>query len=284
MHVTLLSVAALALAPAADPYPNARILVEPEALLKLDAKGLVILDARDEAAYKAGHIPGAVRMPLAAWSKAVPDKPEAWAKRLADLGVRPNTPVVVYGGADLREAARAWWLLQYAGAENVRLLNGGLPAWEKAGGPTETKGNSPVAVEPAPPAVQPGRLAEKKDVLDAVKGKAAQILDARSEDEYCGTSDTAKRSGHIPGATWVEWTELLGKDKKFKSADELRALFAERKIDLDRPAVTYCQSGGRAAVLAFGLELMGAKDVRNYYKSWAEWGNADDTPIQKPKK
>jgi thiosulfate/3-mercaptopyruvate sulfurtransferase len=48
--------------------------------------------------------------------------------------------------------------------------------------------------------------------------------------------------------------------------------------------ITYCQSGGRAAVLAFGLELMGAKDVRNYYKSWAEWGNAPDTPVEVPKK
>ena len=112
----------------------------------------------------------------------------------------------------------------------------------------------------------------------------AQIIDARSTDEFCGTSSTAKRNGHIPGATALEWTDLLGKDKKFKSPEELQKVFAEKKIDLDRPAVTYCQSGGRAAVVAFGLELMGAKNVRNYYKSWAEWGNAEDTPVEVPKK
>jgi thiosulfate/3-mercaptopyruvate sulfurtransferase len=282
MHATLY-IFALALAPAAETYPNARILVEPDAL-KADTKGLVILDARNEAAYKEGHVPGAVHLPVAGWSKAVPDRPEAWAKRLADLGVRSDSSVVVYGGADVREAARAWWLLRYAGAENVRLLNGGYPAWEKAGGTSETKVNVAAAIEVAKPSVQRGRLAEKKDVLAMIKDRSAQILDSRSEDEFCGTSDTAKRSGHIPGATHIEWTELLGKDKKFKSPDELRKLFADRKIDLDKPAVTYCQSGGRAAVLAFGLELMGAKDVRNYYKSWAEWGNAPDTPIEKPKK
>jgi thiosulfate/3-mercaptopyruvate sulfurtransferase len=284
MHASLLSIAALALTPAADPYPNAHILIEPEALLKLDAKGLVILDARDEGAYKSGHIPGAVRFPVSDWGKAVPDKPEAWAKRLADLGVRPKTAVIVYGGADVRDAARAWWLLKYAGAENVRLLNGGLPAWEKASGTSETKVNNPAAVEVESAAVKPGRLAEKKDVLAAVKDKNAQILDTRSEDEYCGRTNTAKRNGAIPGALWIEWTELIGKDKKFKSAEELRALFAERKVDLEKPAVTYCQSGGRAAVVAFGLELMGAKNVRNYYKSWAEWGNAPDTPVATPKK
>ena len=52
--------------------------------------------------------------------------------------------------------------------------------------------------------------------------------------------------------------------------------------DVSKPAVTHCQSGGRASVLAFTLELMGARDVRNYYKSWAEWGNADDTPVVRP--
>ena len=51
-------------------------------------------------------------------------------------------------------------------------------------------------------------------------------------------------------------------------------------MDLDKPNITYCQGGGRAAVAAFGLELAGAKNVRNYYASWAEWGNDPDTPVE----
>jgi len=283
MNATLLTWALL-LSPAADAYPNPRILIEADALPKLDPKAAVILDARDEKAYLAGHVPGAIRLPTAEWSKAVPDTPEAWAKRLAQLGVRTDTPVVVYAGADVRDAARAWWLLKYAGAEDVRLLNGGYPAWEKAGGKAETKENAARPVEPGKPAVRTDRLAEKKDVQAILKDKSSQILDARSEGEYCGTAGAATRKGHIPGAVALEWSDLLTPDKKFKSPDELRKLFVERKVDLDKPAVTYCQSGGRAAVLAFGLELMGAKHVRNYYKSWAEWGNAGDTPVEVPKK
>jgi len=283
MNATLLTWALL-LSPAADAYPNPRILIEADALPKLDPKAAVILDARDEKAYLAGHVPGAIRLPTAEWSKAVPDTPEAWAKRLAQLGVRTDTPVVVYAGADIRDAARAWWLLKYAGAEDVRLLNGGYPAWEKAGGKAETKENAARPVEPGKPAVRTDRLAEKKDVQAILKDKSSQILDARSEGEYCGTAGAATRKGHIPGAVALEWSDLLTPDKKFKSPDELRKLFVERKVDLDKPAVTYCQSGGRAAVLAFGLELMGAKHVRNYYKSWAEWGNAGDTPVEVPKK
>ena len=88
----------------------------------------------------------------------------------------------------------------------------------------------------------------------------------------------------IPGAVHLEWRELIDPSThRFKSPDELGKLFKEKNIDLQKPIVTHCQSGGRAAVMAFALELMGAKDVSNYYKSWAEWGNADNTPIVKPK-
>jgi thiosulfate/3-mercaptopyruvate sulfurtransferase len=284
MNATLLTWAALALTPAADTYPNARILVEADAVSKLDPKTTVVLDARDERAYLEGHIPGAVRLPVADWGKAVPDTPEAWARRLAQLGIKGDTPVVVYAGADVRDAARASGLKKYAGAEDVRLLNGGYPAWQKAGGKAETTANVAKAVEPGKPAAGTGRLAEKKDVQAILKDQSSQILDARSEGEYCGTAGAATRKGHIPGAVALEWSDLLTPDQKFKSPDELKKLFADRKVDLDKPAVTYCQSGGRAAVLAFGLELMGAKHVRNYYKSWAEWGNAGDTPVEVPKK
>ena len=201
MTPTLLVMAALALGPSADPYPNAKILIEPDALiaqLKADSSKTAVLDARDEKLYAAGHIPGAVRLPVADWGKQVPDTPETWAKRLAEIGVRAETPVVVYGGADVRDSARAWWLLKYAGAENVRLLNGGYPAWEKAGGATETKTNVARPIETGKPTVNPELLAEKKDVLAVVKDKSAQIIDTRSNDEFCGASNTAKRNGHIP--------------------------------------------------------------------------------------
>src|SRR5438034_11780204 len=105
----------------------------------------------------------------------------------------------------------------------------------------------------------------------------AQIIDARSRGEYCGDEMFAKRGGAIPGALHLEWLQLLDKSQRFKTPEELAGLFKTHGVVLDRPTITYCQSGGRAAVMAFALEWMGAKRVRNYYKSWAEWGNADDT-------
>src|SRR5262249_509141 len=115
----------------------------------------------------------------------------------------------------------------------------------------------------------------------SLDGGKLQIVDARSEKEYCGVEKlTNKRAGAIPGARQLEWVDLLDQEAyRFKPAAELRRLFEQAGISLDKPTTTYCQSGGRASVLAFGLELMGAKDVSNYYSSWNEWGNTDDTPV-----
>jgi len=129
-------------------------------------------------------------------------------------------------------------------------------------------------------------LATKSELLDAIKGRRWQFVDARSTDEYCGIDlHGNKRGGALPGAKHLDWTNLVDAEThRFKTAAELRRLFTAAGITVERPTAAYCQSGGRASVMAFALELMGAGDVRNYYRSWHEWGNADDTPISTLKK
>jgi thiosulfate/3-mercaptopyruvate sulfurtransferase len=280
-----LALLALALLPASDPYPRPDLLAEPAALARRPDSARV-LDARGKNEYDRGHVPGAVWVDAAGWSRAFNAQPEpaAWAKRLGDAGIDPAEPVVVCGGADVRDAARVWWILAYWGCKDVKLLNGGWPAYAAAGGPVSRE-----AAKPAPVAValaaKPERLATKGQLLEALRGTPPQLVDARSTAEYCGEGNTAKRNGMIPGAVHLEWTEVLDPTtKRFKAADELAALLRDRHIDVNKPAVTYCQSGGRAAVVAFALELMGGKQVGNYYKSWSEWGNDPGTPVAKPPK
>jgi thiosulfate/3-mercaptopyruvate sulfurtransferase len=267
-------------------YPRKDMLVEASELARPEvASRYRILDSRTRQKYQAGHIPGAAWVDHAAWSQAFAagQEQEAWSRRVGTLGVDAETSVIVYDDSASREAARIWWILRYWGIKDVRLLNGGWPAWQARKGQVATE-------ESAYPArvtslrAQVDRLATKRQLLDSLKNKSLQIVDARSEREYCGTENTARRNGAIPGALHLEWIELLDKQsQRFKDANELSRLFQDKGIDLRHPTVTHCQSGGRAAVLDFGLELMGADNVRNYYKSWAEWGNADDTPIEKPK-
>ena len=281
--VAVLLLAAAAGRARAGQYPAADLLVEAADLAKPHAENFSILDARPRDKYLAGHVPGAVWVDHDAWAKAFDDgqDADAWARRVGALGVSPDTPVVVYDDNRSKDAARIWFILRYWGVKDVRLLNGGWAAWADGG---KTSKDEPV-VQPREVKLAPqeGRLATKGQVLQLLKGEGSQIIDARSSQEFCGEAVTAKRNGAIPGALHLEWSDVIDpKTQRFKSSEELARLFKAAGVSLDRPAVTHCQSGGRASVMAFTLELMGAKDVRNYYKSWAEWGNAEDTPIVKP--
>ena len=267
---------------AAENYPRADLLVEPTELTKA-AGQFVILDARDRAKYDQGHIPGARWVDHATWAKSFQDgqDTEAWSKKIAGLGISADSKVVIYDDNWSKEAARIWWILRYWGVNDVRLLNAGWKAWTAAALPVQRD------VPPAPTGTrfvakpQAERLATKQKLLDSLKDNSLQIIDARSEGEFCGTEKSNnKRAGAIPGAKHLEWIDLLDKEsQRFKSAGELAKLFSDAGIDLNERTAAHCQSGGRASVMAVGLELMGAKDVSNYYRSWSEWGNTDDTPI-----
>jgi thiosulfate/3-mercaptopyruvate sulfurtransferase len=282
----------LLLIPAADvkdvkAYPRPELLIEPAQLAKLDAgKDVRILDARGHGKYKESHVPGAVWVDAVTWARtfASHQDQDKWTKLIGELGIDLDKPVVIYDDVSAKDAARIWWILRYWGVRDVKLLNGSWTGWKESKSRIESD-EVKVAVISPKLKVDKVRLATKDQLLETIKSKALQIVDARSSDEFCGKQETAKRNGAIPGAVHQEWTDAIDKKtQRFKSADELIKLFKENQIDVTRPTVTYCQSGGRAAVLAFTLELMGVKDVKNYYKSWSEWGNAEDTPIVVPKK
>jgi thiosulfate/3-mercaptopyruvate sulfurtransferase len=268
-------------------YPRVELLIEAQELAKPEVRRKYsVLDVRPVAKFQAGHIPGAGLAEPDEWAKEFVSHPdqETWARRIGLQGIRDTaTPVVVYGD-DVKEAARVWWILRYWGLKDVRLLNGGWQAWQAANSPVEKGPGAVASGSQARVTPQPARLATKEQLLSDLKVKHFTIIDTRSEDEFCGDIKKAKRGGAIPGAKHLEWVEVIDKKtQRFKSAPELAKLFKDAGIDLARPAVTHCQSGGRASVTAFALELMGARDVRNYYRSWAEWGNADDTPVIRPR-
>ena len=279
MFLTLTLSAVLAADPA---YAKPDLLVEPAVLLKTpDAFHLI--DIRPARAVAEGRINAAANADVAKWGKATAEgKADAtfWKAALHAVGVTPAKPTVVYGG-DIREACRAWWLMKYAGVKDVRILNGGFAGFVDAGGtPTRIEFSSKAAAHDWKP--DSSRIALKADVLQSVQDKATQMIDGRTKGEFGGTQKTAKKQGHVPGANHLEWVEFVDqKSGRFKPAADLVKLLADHKIDLAKPCTTYCQSGGRSSVVAFGLELMGAKEVRNYYRSWAEWGNADETPVEK---
>jgi thiosulfate/3-mercaptopyruvate sulfurtransferase len=286
MFPTLFFLSALGATPAAGAgteYARPQLLLEPSAVKEFAGRGGRILDARGKKQYSDGHVPGAVWVDATTWARAFKDGQDGagWSQRIGELGITTDTPVALYG-EKLNEAARMWWVLRYWGVRDVRLVNGGWKGWLALGQNPEERENTP---QPVAPRLEPSRkrLTTKAELLGSLK--SWQILDARSLEEHCGTADSARRNGAIPGAVHVEWSETIDqKTGRFKSAAELAKLFKDAGLDLQRPIVAHCQSGGRSSAAVFALELLGAADARNYYKSWAEWGNDDDTPVVRPKK
>lgn len=269
---------------AAETYPQPNLLVEPTQLaMPEDAAKFVILDARSQQQYETSHIPAARWVDPAAWARdfSTGTDDKGWSKKIGQLGITAESQVLVYDDNVAKDAARIWWILKYWGVKDVRLLNGGWSAWVRSRLPAEIGHATFVASANLDAKSQIQRLATKQQLLKKLNDKEFQIVDARSAKEFCGSDKMQnKRAGAIPGAKNIEWITLIDpQTQRFKSPNELQKLFQESGIDLNKPITTHCQSGGRAAVMAFGMELMGAPNVSLYYASWSEWGNADDTPV-----
>jgi thiosulfate/3-mercaptopyruvate sulfurtransferase len=186
--------------------------------------------------------------------------------------------VVVYGGS-LPDAARVWWTLKYLGLADVALLDGGWERWAREGRPTE-RATPQAEARAFQPSFQADRLEEIGALKKAVQSGKVTVVDTRSREEFNGQEVRGKRGGHIPGAKHLEWKELLAEDGRFQTPAQLRELFRRRGIDPGQTAVTFCQSGGRAAVEAFALELAGYPKVKLFVRGWEQWSADLQAPVE----
>ncbi|WP_330235225.1 sulfurtransferase [Streptomyces sp. NBC_00566] len=246
---------------------------------QLSAPDAPAFDAR--AAYEAGHLPGAVFVDLDRELAAppgprgrhpLPDLAEFGAA-MRRAGVAAGTPVVVYDGGQGWAAARAWWLLRATGHPNVRVLDGGLTAWE---GPLSTEVPTPAQGDFEP-------LPEPAGVLDADSAArlagSGVLLDARAGERYRGEVEPIDRvGGHIPGALSAPTMENVGPDGHFLPAADLRDRFKALGVSGDAPVGVYCGSGVSAAHEVLALAIAGIPAAL-YVGSWSEWSNDPSRPV-----
>lgn len=280
-------------------YANPQLLVTPADIEKHAGKWIVI-DCRDPQTtvdkktketlkgYADGHIPGAITLggdcsKILRDEKSRVKKTEDVEKILGDAGVSADKPVVVYADAKrVTHATVGYWILDYMGEKDVRLLNGGIEAWEAAGKKLDTKETKLPATK-YKAHVMKNRIATTEEMLKIAKGqeKGVQTIDSRTPGEYAGTDVRAKRGGHIPNTTInVSHTETYDKATgKIKSMDELMKVFG--KLDKNKRTIPLCQTGTRSTLTYLELKLMGFKDPANYDDSWIIWGNDESLPIEK---
>jgi thiosulfate/3-mercaptopyruvate sulfurtransferase len=247
---------------------------------------LVEIDV-SRAAYDEGHIPGAVLWNAYADLRDPNYKPVGLvelARLLSRSGITPETCVVTYGYS----APLGFWLLRAHGHEDVRMLMGAREQWAQMGHEWSTDAHA-VAQSAHPPVVTNDDLfASREAVQRAIDDPAQLVLDVRAEGEYAGelfwpsgATDDVGRAGHVPGAVSVPTGLLRAEDGTMRSVDELRGVFEQAGVTKDKALITYCTIGNRASEAWFALTyLLGYPDVRVYYGSWVEWGNATDTPIE----
>jgi thiosulfate/3-mercaptopyruvate sulfurtransferase len=236
--------------------------------------------------FEACHVPGAVWVDLEAHLSGPPGAggrhplpPVAvFEQAMRDIGVRADSLVIAYDGANSQAASRLWWLLTDAGHDKVRVLDGGLAAWLAAGLPTESGPGIPRArgnfvAHPGQRAqVHAAEIASKLETPDALR-----LIDVRAPERYSGETEPVDRvAGHIPGAINLPATAYIDADGRFLPPAKIAAQYAAASGG--KSAVLYCGSGITAAQSLLALESAGVTAVI-YPGSWSDWITDPTRPI-----
>lgn len=266
----------------ADPATTADWLI-------VDCRHDLVQPVAGEAAYRAGHIPGAVFASLDR-DLAAPITPstgrhplptaDVFAATLGSWGVGANTQVVVYDADTGAYAARLWWMLRWVGHERVAVLDGGFKAWTAAGLPisTEIPHRTPTRFVAR---ADRNKWVDAAEVAARVANDDWRLLDARAPERFAGEVEPIdKVAGHVPGARNHPFSADLGSDGRFLPAAELRARFEKSQGGVsDDHTIVMCGSGVTACHLLLALEVAGKPGARLYAGSWSEWIRSAHRPV-----
>lgn len=228
--------------------------------------------------YENGHIPQAVSLDIeeivSAKDSFLPEV-DKMAAKLGELGITANTPVVIYDEGSGRVAAKAWYLLYYAGHDAAYILQGGYPAWQNNGGEETTE-------IPAHPEKKytPAIRSAAKTTLEMVKiNTTATLVDARAAEKYRGEKEpTYHKAGHIPGAVNFPVQHALEAPGVWKTKQELQAFFSD--LAEEEELIVSCGSGNSACMNFVALKEAGFEHLALFSGGFSEWIEDDANEVE----
>jgi len=278
-------------------YANPNVLVDTQWVEDhLDDSNVRIaeVDYDPKANYNLGHIPNSV---LFDWKRDINDpltrnilSRDDCSILLQKAGINDSTTLILYGDFNNWFAAFAFWVFEYYGMKNTKIMNGGRKKWLEEDRPISKEIPSFPTGNFKPTGPNPALRAFLSQVRESLELDKTKRIDVRSPQEFTGEitapaeypTEHAQRGGHIPGAVNIPWAKAVNDDGTFKSADELTKLYQTVGITPEKEIITYCRIGERSSHTWFVLKhLLGYPDVKNYDGSWTEWGNMIDNPIEK---
>lgn len=249
-------------------------------------KSMVVIDVQASDVYAKQHIQGAINIPHKSLYK--PGPIEGQFKDVADLvaifsksGVGNTSKIIIYDDGSQKYNSRVWWVLKYLGATDVSLLHKDMAQMETARIPMTA---TTVSLKPA--TFVPSLNADMNIDMASVKALGANpnalLLDVREPDEYNGIDKDKKSQGHLPGAVYLYYKDMLTATGAYKTKDEILAIAAKVGATPEKEIVVYCQTGIKASVVYLALkEIAGFPNVKLYAGAYSEWASVAGNPVVK---
>lgn len=265
------------------------LLIEADQLLaQLENSSVLVIDCSSADNFAEAHIPGSVHLPPASLqcgikpaSGKLPSR-ESLSALLAGIGLTPDHHVVACDDEGGGWAGRLLWTLDCIGHQHYSLLNGGRVTWLNEGFPVASGAAATTPSDYVVDTFSDEPIATIESIMARLSNPDFAIWDARSRQEFEGSRVLAQRGGHIPGASHLEWTDLMDTTRNLRllPAPQLQEALSQRGLTPDKHIVTHCQTHHRSGLTYFVGKLLGYPRIQAYDGSWSEWGNRDDTPVE----
>lgn len=268
------------------------LMTSSQPLMVFDCSFELMQPAAGDAQYQEKHIAGAVRADLDRHlsAKGAPDAAsggrhpipsrESFAAWLGSVGLRPDVQAVVYDRQGVNYCGRLWWMLKWVGHEAAAVLDGGLQAWQAAGGAVESGASTTLHASNYPLTTPRAVLVNTDTVASQLARPSQTVVDARGAPRFRGEVEPLDPvAGHIPGALNRPFADNLDANGFFKRAEILKAEFETLLAGRDPVSVVHhCGSGVSAVPNVIAMEIAGLGRTALYAGSWSEWCSDPSRP------